>query len=139
VPRGARQEVIDKYAPVVAGNKDSRRPRKVLICSIAARSLRWRKKWPPQSTCPKSWRHFFATLLQDANVDPPIRQQVLGHRPTSSTGLGMTTASTHTRPETLRLQVEGALRRWPARGGGESRGDGTQASQRPSGMRSSQT
>ena len=24
-------------------------------------------------TCPKSWRHTFATLLQDANVDPLIR------------------------------------------------------------------
>jgi integrase len=33
----------------------------------------------PQSTCPKSWRHSFATLLQDANVDPLIRQIVMGH------------------------------------------------------------
>jgi len=67
----------------------------------------------PESTCPKSWRHSFATLLQDANVDPLIRQQVMGHRPTSSTGLGMTANYTHTRPETLRQQVEQALRRWP--------------------------
>src|SRR5262245_46653326 len=28
----------------------------------------------PEATCPKSWRHSFATLLQDANVDPLIRQ-----------------------------------------------------------------
>src|SRR5262245_55150373 len=36
----------------------------------------------PEATCPKSWRHSFATLLQDANVDPLIRQQTLGHKPT---------------------------------------------------------
>jgi integrase len=68
----------------------------------------------PEATCPKSWRHSFATLLQDANVDPLIRQQVMGHRPTASSGLGMTGNYTHTRPETLREQVEQALRRWPA-------------------------
>src|SRR5262249_5593526 len=67
----------------------------------------------PQATCPKSWRHSFATLLQDANVDPLIRQQTLGHRPTNSTGLGMTGNYTHTRPETLRAQFEQALQRWP--------------------------
>jgi integrase len=67
----------------------------------------------PEATCPKSWRHSFATLLQDGNVDPLIRQQVMGHRPTNSTGLGMTANYTHTRPETLRQQVEQALRRWP--------------------------
>ena len=39
-----------------------------------------------ESTCPKSWRHTFATLLQDANVDPLIRQQVMGHRPTLNRG-----------------------------------------------------
>jgi integrase len=67
----------------------------------------------PEATCPKSWRHSFATLLQDANVDPLIRQQVMGHRPAKTTGLGMTANYTHTRPETLRQQIEQALRRWP--------------------------
>jgi integrase len=67
----------------------------------------------PEATCPKSWRHSFATLLQDANVDPLIRQQTLGHRPTNSNGLGMTGNYTHTRPETQREQIEQALRRWP--------------------------
>ena len=67
----------------------------------------------PEATCPKSWRHSFATLLQDANVDPLIRQQTLGHRPTHRTGLGMTANYTHTRPETLREQIFHALRRWP--------------------------
>jgi integrase len=67
----------------------------------------------PEATCPKSWRHSFATLLQDANVDPLIRQQTLGHRPTEKTGLGMTGNYTHTRPETQREQIEQALRRWP--------------------------
>jgi len=66
-----------------------------------------------QATCPKSWRHSFATLLQDANVDPLIRQQTLGHRPTTSNGLGMTANYTHTRRETHREQVERALRLWP--------------------------
>jgi integrase len=67
----------------------------------------------PDSTCPKSWRHTFATLLQDANVDPLIRQQVMGHKPTLRSGLGMTANYTHTRPETRKEQVERALRRWP--------------------------
>ena len=65
-------------------------------------------------TCPKSWRHTFATLLQDANVDPLIRQLTLGHRPSLQTGLGMTAVYTHTRPETQRSQIEAALRQWPA-------------------------
>jgi integrase len=67
----------------------------------------------PEATCPKSWRHTFATLLQDANVDPLIRQLTLGHKPTSGTGLGMTATYTHTRPETQRRQIEQALRHWP--------------------------
>ena len=45
----------------------------------------------------------FSTLLQDANVDPLIRQQVLGHQPCSpdSGALGMTSVYTHSRPETV--------------------------------------
>jgi integrase len=67
----------------------------------------------PEATCPKSWRHTFATLLQDANVDPLVRQLTLGHSPTTESGLGMTTTYTHTRKETQRQQIEDALRRWP--------------------------
>jgi hypothetical protein len=67
----------------------------------------------PEATCPKSWRHSFATLLRGANADPLIRQQTLGHRPTSGAGLGMTANYTHTRPETQREQIGRALRRWP--------------------------
>ena len=67
----------------------------------------------PEASCPKSWRHSFATLLQDANVDPLIRQQTLGHRPTTGEGLGITANYTHTRRETQRQQIEQALRRWP--------------------------
>jgi integrase len=67
----------------------------------------------PEATCPKSWRHTFATLLQDANVDPLIRQVTLGHKPTPGSGLGMTATYTHTRPDTQRRQIEQALRRWP--------------------------
>lgn len=72
-----------------------------------------RKLRRPDATCPKSWRHTFATLLQDNNVDPLIRQLTLGHRPSLQTGLGMTSAYTHTRPETQRQQIETALRQWP--------------------------
>jgi integrase len=68
----------------------------------------------PQATCPKSWRHSFATLLQDANVDPLIRQITLGHSAKTGEGLGMTANYTHTRRETQRAQIEQALRRWPA-------------------------
>jgi len=67
----------------------------------------------PESTCPKSWRHTFATLLQDANVDPLIRQLVMGHSPSSAGGLGMTARYTQTRAATLRTQIEQALRTWP--------------------------
>jgi len=66
-------------------------------------------------TCPKSWRHTFATLLQDANVDPLIRQITLGHAPSSLGGgaLGMTSIYTHTRPETQKTEIERAMRLWP--------------------------
>lgn len=69
----------------------------------------------PGLSCPKSWRHTFATLLQDANVDPLIRQQTLGHAPTAygNSALGMTATYTHTRPETQRREIERALRLWP--------------------------
>jgi integrase len=67
----------------------------------------------PEATCPKSWRHTFATLLQDANVDPLVRQNTLGHKPTLDAGLGMTANYTHTRRHTQRQQIEEALRLWP--------------------------
>lgn len=69
----------------------------------------------PGATCPKSWRHSFATLLQDANVDPLIRQITMGHAPAGDpkNSLRMTAVYTHTRPETQRREVERALRLWP--------------------------
>ena len=69
----------------------------------------------PDMTCPKSWRHTFATLLQDANVDPVIRQITMGHSPSDASkgGLGMTGVYTHTRPETQKRQIEAALNLWP--------------------------
>ena len=67
-----------------------------------------------QSTCPKSWRHTFATLLQDANVDPLIRQITMGHQPRGANGaLGMTAVYTHTRPTTHLREIDRALRTWP--------------------------
>jgi integrase len=67
----------------------------------------------PDATCPKSWRHTFATLLQEANVDPLVRQLVLGHVPTASNGLGMTARYTHTRSETIQRQITAAMALWP--------------------------
>lgn len=67
----------------------------------------------PQFTTPKSLRHLFATCLQDGNVDPLIRSELMGHS-TSATngashGLGMTATYTHSRPETKRKQLTDAL------------------------------
>src|SRR6201999_2990698 len=69
----------------------------------------------PEATCPKSWRHTFATLLQDANIDPLIRQVTLGHKPTVSgqDGLGMTATYSHTRAATQKREIERALQLWP--------------------------
>ena len=63
-------------------------------------------------TAPKTLRHTFATCLQDANVDPLIRNELMGHSTgdnRKSGGLGMTATYTHTRPETKRRQLESAL------------------------------
>ncbi len=65
------------------------------------------------ATCPKSFRHTFATLLQDANVDPLLRQITLGHQPSGASGaLGMTGIYTHSRPETQAREIGRALRTW---------------------------
>lgn len=67
----------------------------------------------PEITAPKTLRHTFATTLQDGNVDPLIRNELMGHSPTGAgmpgTNLGMTAVYTHTRPETKRRQLEAAL------------------------------
>ena len=67
------------------------------------------------ATCPKSWRHTFATLLQDANVDPLIRQLTLGHKPTNDarSALGMTACYSHSRMVTRKRGIGRALRLWP--------------------------
>jgi integrase len=67
------------------------------------------------ASCPKSWRHTFATLLQDASVDPLIRQITMGHTPDGDRkgALAMTAVYTHTRPETQKREIERALRLWP--------------------------
>jgi integrase len=66
------------------------------------------------ASCPKSWRHTFATLLQDAGVDPLIRQVTMGHTPAGDRkgALAMTAVYTHTRPETQKREIERALRLW---------------------------
>lgn len=67
------------------------------------------------ATCPKSWRHTFATLLQQANVDVLVRQETLGHKPAAAyaSALGMTGVYTHTTAEFQRGEIERALRLRP--------------------------
>ena len=71
----------------------------------------------PHQTAPKLFRHLFATNLQDANVDPLIRSELMGHSigasSMSGNGLGMTANYTHTRPETRRRQLETAINQRP--------------------------
>ncbi len=66
-----------------------------------------------QLSAPKLLRHGFATALQDANIDPLVRNLLMGHAPAdgrvSGGGLGMTAVYTHTRPETIRKQLETAM------------------------------
>lgn len=72
----------------------------------------------PEITAPKTLRHSFATILQDANVDPLIRNELMGHVPASfglsGCSLGMTAIYTHTRPETKRRYMEAAFAERPA-------------------------
>jgi site-specific recombinase XerC len=66
----------------------------------------------PELTCTKMLRHLFATCLQEANVDPLVRCELMGHSAGgghSGNGLGMTAIYTHTRFETKRNQLESAL------------------------------
>ena len=67
----------------------------------------------PATTAPKLLRHQFATALQDANVDPLIRNQLMGHSPVDgkrfTTSLGMTGLYTHTKVATARAQLEQAM------------------------------
>ena len=64
-------------------------------------------------TAPKVLRHMFATALQDARVDPLIRNLLMGHAAAgvraAGHGLGMTAVYSHSRPETIRRQLEEAL------------------------------
>ncbi|MBI1349372.1 tyrosine-type recombinase/integrase [bacterium] len=74
-----------------------------------------RRAGMPHASCPKSWRHTVATLLQDANVDPLLRQITLGHQPSGAhAALGMTTVYTHSRPETQAREIRRALSLWPS-------------------------
>jgi site-specific recombinase XerC len=72
----------------------------------------------PEFTAPKLLRHLFATSLQDANVDPLIRCELMGHATQASRGSGhpleMTATYTHSRPETKRRQLESASMPGPA-------------------------
>lgn len=68
-------------------------------------------------TAPKVLRHQFATALQEGRVDPRVRNLPMGHAAaegrSAGHGLGMTAVYTHSRPETVRGQLEQALRARP--------------------------
>jgi integrase len=86
----------------------------VRVDTVRKSFIRIGRRCELDATCPKSWRHTFATLLQDANVDLLVRQITMGHSPTLGDGpLGMTTAYTHTRSQTQRREILRALRLWP--------------------------
>jgi len=72
----------------------------------------------PETTAPKTLRHTFATVLQDANIDPLIRNELMGHAPLfaglSGCSLGMTAVYTHTRPETKQACLSTAFSNRPA-------------------------
>ncbi len=72
----------------------------------------------PAMTAPKALRHLFATCLQEGNVDPLIRCELMGHsistHQSASHGLGMTATYTQTRLETKRTQLEAAMDNRPA-------------------------
>jgi integrase len=63
-------------------------------------------------TAPKVLRHQFATTLQEGRVDPLIRNLLMGHATPGERkaghGLGMTAVYTHSRPETVRRELEAA-------------------------------
>jgi integrase len=63
-------------------------------------------------TAPKVLRHQFATTLQEGRVDPLIRNLLMGHAAPAERkaghGLGMTAVYTHSRPETIRRELEAA-------------------------------
>lgn len=63
----------------------------------------------PHVTAPKTLRHLFATRLQECNVDPLIRNQLMGHAAIGDARargpLGMTGVYSHAGPETVRRQL----------------------------------
>ena len=67
----------------------------------------------PESSYAKSLHHTVATPLQDSNANPQLRQQVIKHSPSLKGNLVITARHPHTHPETLRHQIEEALRAWP--------------------------
>ncbi len=73
----------------------------------------------PTCTAPKVLRHWFATALQEGQVDPLIRNELMGHvaagERTPGHGLAMTAVYTHTRPEVRRKQLAGAFAGRPSR------------------------
>lgn len=101
--RAARQRCADPFWMDMGAIK-SEVLRLEFMCLTAAIGL-------PMITAPKTLRHGFATCLQDANVDPLIRSELMGHSSAGSSKgpLGMTSVYTHTRDGTLRRQFHLAM------------------------------
>ncbi len=70
----------------------------------------------PEVTAPKCWRHTFATCMQEAGVDPLVRQLTMGHVPAGggASSLGMTATYTHTPIEFHRDQLQSVAALRPA-------------------------
>jgi integrase len=72
-------------------------------------------------TAPKVLRHGFATMLQESNVDPLVRNLLMGHSPGeersfagrgfAQSSLGMTAVYTHTSQSTVSHQLQNAIDR----------------------------
>jgi integrase len=59
----------------------------------------------PDLTCPKLWRHQMATAMQEADVDPFVRKEVIGHTRLETTGI-----YTHTSAAVIARQMEKMVR-----------------------------
>jgi site-specific recombinase XerD len=123
-----KEEVFRRVARLDRGGGDTSRQMQSALCrklwveAGAIREERIRSQFMlltrriglPNATAPKVLRHMFATSLQDANVDPLIRNQLMGHTPADrgrsySGPLSMTGTYTHTQDHTLRRQFAEAI------------------------------
>ena len=94
---GSPREVTDREAKHLWRDMGASNPR-----DVRREFMRVTKKMGrPDLTCPKSWRHQLVTAMQEADVDPFARKEIIGH-----TRLETTAIYTHTREATLGKAME---------------------------------